>query len=697
MLRFRVALAASVALIACSPLAGAKPAQPHRAAKPHAHPTTAMAATGKPQLGAWGVDLSGRDPAVKPGDDFWSFANGAWSKRTEIAPDRTSVGAFTTLADLSEIQVRAIVEDVARAGGAPGTPAQQIGDMYASWMDMAAIEAKGTAPIKPYLARIDAVTDRAGLLKLFATTEYFGPIGIGITADPGNPNRYVAAAVQGGLGMPNRDYYLKDEPKYVAFRTAYRAYVTQMFTLAGIADAAARADRVIALETAIAREHWAPERSRDLTQSLNPMTRAQLATLAPQFEWDTLLADMGLGTVDTIIVRQTTAIAAAGKLLEAVPLATWKDYLAFHFIRQNASLLPKAFDDADFAFNGRTLRDQPEQRARWKRGVALVNSALGEAVGQLYVERHYPPASDVKMAELIANLRASLEERIRTNNWMDAPTRAEALKKLSAFDPRIGHPAKYIDYSSIRIDRSDLLGNAVRARKFQWALQLSRLPKPVDRTLWAMTPQTVNAYYSPLTNQITFPAAILQPPFFDPNADPAVNYGAIGAVIGHEIGHGFDDQGRRFDATGKFRDWWSADTAAKYQLRADALGKQYDAVTVLPGLNINGKLTMGENIGDLSGVETAYGAWRRYVAKHGEPPVRDGLTGDQRFFLAYAQVWRGKRREGAVREQVLTDPHSPEFARVNSVVRNVDAWYKAFGVKPGDAMYLPPEKRVKIW
>ena len=657
----------------------------------------AMAQTANPQLGTWGVDLTGRDATVKPGDDFWTYANGNWAKRTAIAPDRTSVGAFITLTDLSEVQVRAIVEDVAKTGGAAGTPAQQIGDLYASWMDTAAIEAKGIDPIKPYLAKIDAVSDRAGLLKLMATRDFFGPIGVGITPDPSDPTRYIAGAVQGGLGMPNRDYYLKEDAKYVAFRAAYKTYVTQMLTLAGQADAAAKADRIVALETALAKEHWTPERSRDIAQIINPMDRTMLTALAPAFDWPTLLADMGLGAVPIVNVSQPSAIAATGKMLDTVPLSTWKEYLTYHFIRQNATLLPKAFDEADFAFFGKTLRDQPQQRDRWKRGVALVNASLGEAVGQLYVARHYPASSNAKMAELIANLRASLEDRIKGNGWMDAATRTAALAKLAAFDPRIGYPVKWIDYSSIRTDRSDLLGNALRARRFAWDLQLSRLPKPVDRTLWAMTPQTVNAYYSPLTNQITFPAAILQPPFFDPNADPAVNYGAIGAVIGHEIGHGFDDQGRRFGPTGKLADWWSKEAAAKYQLRADALGKQYDAISVLPGININGKLTMGENIGDLSGVETAYGAWRRYVAQHGAPPLKDGLTGDQRFFLAYAQVWRGKRREGAVREQALTDPHSAEFARTNAVVRNVDAWYKAFNVKPGDKMYLPPEARVRIW
>ena len=682
----RAAILASVAL-SFPAVAATKPAKP-AAGKP---------ASGKPQLGSWGVDLTGRDMTIKPGDDFWKHANGTWDKRTEIAPDRTSVGGFVTLADLSEKRVRAIVEDVAKTGGKAGTPAQQIGDMYASWMDEAAIEARGANVITPYLTRIEAISDKAGLLKLFASNDYFAPIGVGILPNPADPTRYIAGVAQSGLGMPNRDYYLKEDAKFVGFRTAYRKYMVDIQTLAGLADPAGRADRIMALETAIATAHWTPERSRDLMQSLNPMDRAKLATFAPQFDWNTTLATLGLGDLQTVVVQQTTAIEAAGKMLDTVPLSTWKEYLAYHFIRQNASSMPKAFDELNFNFFSKTLRDQPVQRDRWKRGVQLVSAGLGEAIGQVYVERHYPPESSAKMAELIADLRASLQDRLKNNSWMDEPTRAQALTKLAAFDPMIGYPRKWIDYSSLSVKRNDFLGNTLRARKFQWDLQLSRLPNPVDKSLWSLTPQTVNAYYSPLTNQIVFPAAILQPPFFDPYADPAVNYGAIGAVIGHEMGHGFDDQGRRFDAEGKFRNWWSKDTAAKYQTRADALGKQYDQIEVLPGVKINGKLTMGENIGDLSGIETAYGAWRRYVAKHGEPKVVDGLTGDQRFFMAYAQVWRGKRREGAVREQALTDPHSAEFARVNGVVRNFDPWYKAFGVKPGDIMYLPPAQRVKIW
>ena len=682
----RAAILASVAL-SFPAAAATKPTKP-AAAKP---------ASGKPQLGTWGVDLTGRDMTIKPGDDFWKHANGTWDKRTEIAPDRTSVGGFVTLADLSEKRVRAIVEDVAKTGGKASTPAQQIGDMYASWMDEAAIEARGANVITPYLTRIEAISDKAGLLKLFASNDYFAPIGVGILPNPADPTRYIAGVAQSGLGMPNRDYYLKDDAKFVGFRTAYKKYMVDIQTLAGLSDPAGRAERIMALETAIATAHWTPERSRDLMQSLNPMDRAKLATFAPQFDWNNTLATLGLGTLQTVVVQQTTAIEAAGKMLDTVPLSTWKEYLAYHFIRQNASSMPKAFDELNFNFFSKTLRDQPVQRDRWKRGVQLVSAGLGEAIGQVYVERHYPPESSAKMAELIGDLRASLQDRLKNNSWMDEPTRTQALTKLAAFDPMIGYPRKWIDYSSLSVKRDDLLGNTLRARKFQWDLQLSRLPNPVDKSLWSLTPQTVNAYYSPLTNQIVFPAAILQPPFFDPHADPAVNYGAIGAVIGHEMGHGFDDQGRRFDAEGKFRNWWSKDTAAKYQTRADALGKQYDQIEVLPGVKINGKLTMGENIGDLSGIETAYGAWRRYVAKHGEPKAVDGLTGDQRFFMAYAQVWRGKRREGAVREQALTDPHSAEFARVNGVVRNFDPWYKAFAVKPGDRMYLPPAQRVKIW
>lgn len=658
--------------------------------------TAALAQTA-PRFGTWGYDKSAMDAGVKPGDDFFDFVNGGWAKRTEIAADRTFVGIDSVLNDQIEKDVRAIVEDMARNPGASSGVGTQVGDYYASFMDQAAIDRAGTAPLKPYLARVAAVKTRAQLLDLFADQSFASPVGIFIDADPDDPTHYATYATQSGLGLPNRDYYLLPGAKYDAYRAAYRAFVIRMQTLAGIPDAAARADRIIALEKAIATAQWTPERSRDIKQTNNPMSRAQLAKLAPQFEWNRTLAKMGLGSQQKVIVRQPSAIAAAGKLIGAVPLSTWKDYLAFHFIRGHASVLPTAFDEANFDFYSKTLRDVPKQRERWKRGIAEVNGALGEAVGQIYVERHYPPASDRQMGELVTNIRGALGDLIDRNAWMDAATKKEALAKLASFDPRVGHPAKYIDYSTLKVRRGAPLANAVASDDFEWRLQLSRLPRPIDRSLWYMTPQTNNAYYDPSMNQITFPAAILQPPYFDPNADAASNYGSIGATIGHEIGHGFDDQGRQYDATGKLRDWWTPAAAKAYEARTAMLVKQYNGYEPVPGTHIKGELTLGENIGDLGGLEMAYAAYRRYVAQHGEPPLIDGLTGDQRFFIAYGYSWETKTREGALRQQLLTDPHSPARYRVNGAVRNVDAWYKAFNVRPGDALYLAPEQRVHIW
>ncbi|MFL6853724.1 MAG: M13 family metallopeptidase [Sphingomicrobium sp.] len=657
----------------------------------------AMAQDRKPAFAPWGVDLTAMDSAAKPGDDFFDYVNGAWAKRTEIAPDRTFVGIDSILNDQIDKDVRAIVEDMAKDSAGSGRIGQQIGDFYASWMDEAAIEARGTAPLKPYLDAIAAVKDRGDLVDLFASVGYDSPVALQIFADLATPDRYAVYATQSGLGMPNRDYYLLQGAKYDAYRAAYRAYVTKVQQLAGIPDAAAKADRIIALETAIARVHWTPEQSREVEKIYNPMDRAKLNAFAPQLEWDRALAKAKLGDVNTVVVAETTAIQEIGKLIDSVPLDTWKEYLAFHFIDRHAGYLPKAFDQASFDFYSRTLRDVPTQRDRWKRGVGLVNGALGEAVGQIYVQRHYPPESDRQMGELISNIRAALQEKIETNDWMDDATRKEAIAKLAAFDPRTGHPVKYIDYSTLKVDRGDLFGNVMRADEFEWDLLLSRYPKPVDRTLWGMTPQTNNAYYDPTQNQITFPAAILQPPYFDPYADPAANYGSIGATIGHEIGHGFDDQGRKFDGSGKLRDWWTPATASKYEAHAKELVKQYDAFEPIPGVHIKGQLTLGENLGDLGGLEVAYSAYRRYVAAHGEPPVIGGLTGDQRFFIAYGYSWETKQREGALRAQLLTNEHSPAKYRVNGVVRNVDEWYKAFNVKPGDKMYLPPEKRVHVW
>jgi endothelin-converting enzyme/putative endopeptidase len=677
--------------VSAAALSLAAPALAQTASAPA--PATAQAA---PRYGSFGIDLATQDKSVKPGDDFWAYVNGGWDKNVQIAPDRASAGYGVKLTDEAEAAVRQILDDMAKNPTQFGTKGKQIGDLYASWMDEGAIEKRGTAPLKPYLAKIAAANDRAKLQTLFMQPGYASPVNIGIIPDLADPTQYTAFASQGTLGMA-RDYYLLEGAKYDAFRKAYRTYVERVLTLGGVADAAAKADRIVALETAMAKVHWTPEQNRNIPALYKPMDRAGMAKLAPQFDWPAMMQAAGLQAIPKMIMGNDTALAALGQMFAQVPVSTWQEWSTFHFISSNAPYLPKAFDDASFDFYNKTLAGQQEKRARWKRGIQLVNGALGEAVGEIYVARHYPPESSAKMNELIADLRASLDERLKANQWMDPATKEKALAKLAAFEPRVGYPVKWVDYSTMKIARGDLLGNLMASRDWAHQYQLSQLGKPVDRTLWSMTPQTVNAYYSPLTNQITFPAAILQPPYFDPKADPAVNYGAIGAIIGHEIGHGFDDQGSQFGPDGKFANWWTPEAKAAFQKRTAVLVDQFSQYEPIPGTKINGKLTLGENIGDLGGIEMAYGAYQRYQAKHGKAPVIGGLTGDQRFFLAYGQAWQAKVREDAERARLLTDPHSPAKYRVNGIVRNVDAWYTAFDVKPGDKLYLPPEQRVKIW
>jgi putative endopeptidase len=652
---------------------------------------------GQARYGTFGVDLAAQDPAVKPGDDFYRYANGTWLRTVEIPADRTQWSLWTVLSEDIEQQLKAIVDDASSGRSSNDPNAQRVGAFYAAWMDEAGIERRGLAPAQPYLQRIAGVRNRTDLVSLFATPGFMQPVGVGIIPDFANPTRYAVIAAQGGLGLPNRDYYLREGAEYDRYRAGYRDYIIQIHRLAGIPNGEAKADAIIALERQIAEHHWAPERLRDPRAIYNPKTIAELTALAPQFEWAHYLRTAGVPNLDKVVALTPEPIQKIGQLLDSVPLATWKDYMAFHFLRTNAQYLPRAFDEATFNFYGKVLNGQQAQRERWKRGIALLNGNLGEALGQIYVQRHFPAESRRQMDALIGNLRAAFAERLQRLEWMDDETRREALAKLEAFEPRIGHPTRWIDYSRFRVDPADPLGNAIRSVEFQRNLAISRLPNPVDRALWNMNAQTINASYSGVLNQITFPAGILQPPFFDPNADPAVNYGAIGAVIGHEIGHGFDDQGRRFDGTGRLRDWWTAASAERFQQRAQRLGAQYGTYEPVPGLKINPQLTMGENIGDLGGLEMAYAAYRRHVAQHGEPPVINGLTGDQRFFLAWAQVWRSKTREDAERAGVLTDPHSADEFRVNGVVRNMEAWYRAFNVRPGDRLYLPPDQRVSIW
>jgi endothelin-converting enzyme/putative endopeptidase len=659
-------------------------------------PALVAAQTGTPRYQPWGLELQDMDKSVKPGDDFYAFALGTWLRDHPIPADKVGAGYNYDLPDEIEGQVRRIVED---AAARPTTPtARKVGDFYAAWMDAKGIEQRGLAPLKPWLARIDAVQTRGQLIRLMMRPGYPSPINIGISTDADDPTRYMADAGQARLGLPTRDYYLLTGEKYDAIRRAYRAYLIRLQELAGIPDAAAKADRIIALETRLSQDQWTPEQRRDPVKTHNPMTRAELTSLAPEMDWTPTLAAMGLGGAQKVNVSEPSAVAAAAKRLGDVPLPTWKAWMTARFLSSAAPFLPKAFDDANFDFYSKTLRGVPEQRARWKRGMALIDDALGEAVGAIYVQQYWSPATQAKADELVADMQAAYKDKIEAARWMDDATRKAALDKLATFDPRVGHPAKWIDYAKLDVSRSDPLANSLAAADFQWRLQLQRFPKPVDRGLWYMTPQTVNAYYDPTMNQITLPAAILQPPFFDANADPAVNYAETGATtIGHEMGHGFDDQGRQFDDKGRLRDWWSKQTAAQYLVQADRLAGQFDGYEPIPGVKIKGRLTLGENLADLGGLETAYAAYRRYVARHGEPPVLDGMTGDQRFFLAYAHAWQGKRREEAVRQQLLSDPHSPDKYRVNGIVRNFGPWYTAFGVKPGDAMYLPPAERVSVW
>ncbi len=648
-------------------------------------------------LGSFGVETAHMDTAVKPGDDFFRYANGKWLATFKMPDDKSRFGAFDALGDKSEADVKTVVESIAATRPAAGTTAAKVGDMYASWMDEAAIDARGLAPLQPYLDRIDAVTDTAGILALMATTDFAAPFGLGVEADPQDPKQYAVWAGQGGIGMPDRDYYLGKGESFEKYRAAYKTYVTRIFELLGDPAPAASADTVIGLETRIARGHWPQAQLRDVAKAIKPMPFADFKAFAPSVAWDTVLSGLGLpSTVDKVVAYGDTAVRDGAALVGKEPVAAWKKYLAFHIASDNASHLPRAFDDASFEFFGKTLRGVQAKRERWKRGITLLDENIGEGVGEVYVSKFFPAENKARMDALVANLRKALEGRLKALPWMDDATRAEALAKLATFEPRVGYPSKWRDYSAMRIEKGKHFENVVNARTFEWKRQVARLGKPVDREEWGMNPQTVNAGYNPLMNQITFPAAILQPPFFDVHADPAVNYGAIGAVIGHEIGHGFDDQGRAFDQAGRTRNWWTPETDSKFKAATSRLGEQYGKYCPVPNGCINGQLTMGENIGDLGGLTMAYTAYKLSLEGK-EAPVIDGFTGDQRFFLAWAQVWRAMAREDDTRQRLVTDPHSmPEF-RTNGVVRNMDAWYAAFDVTPENKLFLPPEQRVKIW
>jgi len=653
-------------------------------------------AVAKVELGEFGLDLSAGNPQVKPGDDFFAFASGKWYDTFEIPPDRSSYGAFHKLNDVSEVRVRDLIEHAAKDNPAAGTPEQKVGDYFASFMDEAGIEAKGLQPIEADLARIQAAKNKKDIATLFGSPGFMSTFGIGISPDLKNPSVYSIELGQSGLGLPDRDYYLKDDAKLKEHRAKYQAYIEQMLTLGGVPDAAKKARGILDFETALAKVQWPLEKRRDAEANYNPRSKAQLVAYAPGFDWQAFFDASDVGARENFVLGPLTAIRDSAKVLDKTSLDTLKDYLTFHLLRTNASFLPKRFDEANFAFYGQQLRGQPQQRERWKRGVAITSDALGELVGQVYVKEYFPPESKAKMEVLVGNLRAALQERLANLSWMSEQTRKRAEDKLNTFVAKIGYPDKWKDYSALEVKRDDIIGNVRRASMWDWNRQIARLDQPVDRDEWFMNVTDVNAYYNPLNNEIVFPAAILQPPFFDPAADDAVNYGGIGAVIGHEIGHGFDDQGRKFAPDGSLTDWWTKTDADAFGKKTKVLVEQYSSFDALPGLKVNGATSLGENIGDLGGLNMAYEAYHNSLNGK-EAPVLDGLTGDQRFFLSWAQVWRTKIRDEALRAQVLSDPHAPPYFRVNGAVRNMDEWYAAFNVKPGDKLFLPPEQRVKIW
>ncbi|HEX6250037.1 MAG TPA: M13 family metallopeptidase [Gemmatimonadaceae bacterium] len=647
-----------------------------------------------------GIIRENFDNSVRPQDDFFRHVNGGWLSRAKIPDDRATVGSFADLGEESQQQLRAIIEAAMNAtDAAPGSERRKIGDLYASYMDTARIEAAGITPLKEELDRIAAIRSHADLPSQFARLWWLGagnPISIGVGQDPKDATRYVVSMGQSGLGLPNREYYLREGARFDEQRAAYLKYAETLLRLAGDSDPAAGAQAVMALERGLAERHWEPARNRDREATYNPRTIAELETAAPTLAWPRLLADIGLAASPAFIVRQPDYLAALDAIIAQTPVETWKRYMTVNLLDSYGDRLSSDFQRARFAFRGRELQGIEEDRERWKKAVAFVNATMGEAVGKLYVERHFPPEAKGRMEQLVSNLREAFRTGIDELEWMTPETRARAQEKLAKFNVKIGYPDQWRDYTSLEVTRDNLIANEIARNRYLRQRSIDRIGSPIARHEWSMTPQTVNAYYNSSLNEIVFPAAILQPPFFSMQADDALNYGGIGGVIGHEFSHGFDDQGSRSDGDGNLRDWWSESDAKAFRDRTAVLVAQYEALSPLPGLNVNGRLTLGENIGDLSGLAVAYKAYKRSLGGR-EAPVIDGLTGDQRFFIGWAQVWRGLYREDALRRRVLTDSHSPNEYRTNQVLRNFDAFHAAFNTKPGDGMWLEPEKRVKIW
>jgi len=686
------AIAIALALSACS---GSEAPKENTETQ---QPAKQVEATQKTSLDA-GINYANMDKSVHPGDDFFAFVNGTWLKNTEIPADKSSYGIGRMVHEESVENVKKIIEDTSSGNFAEGSDEQKVGDLFNSYMDMENRTKLGVEPLKEEFAKIDAIKDKKDLAEYFAYANKLGygtPFNLAQFPDLKKPNEYAIYTWQGGLGLPDKEYYLKDDEKSTTLKAKYREHVAEMLKLAGVEGANKGADTVLAIESELAKHHMNKEETRNIVGLYNKYEVSKLNELMPDFDWQTYLKEAGLGEIKHLIVPMVDYTKSLNGIIQNTAQEDWKTFLKWHLINANASRLNKALDEQNFAFYGKQMTGAQQQQESWRRGVGVVNGTVGEVVGKVYVKRHFPPQAKAKMQELVQNLIKAYEVSIKDLTWMSEETKVQALDKLSKFNPKIGYPDEWRDYSKLEIKADDLFGNLRRASLVAYQYQLDRMNKPVDKKEWGMTPQTVNAYYNPTMNEIVFPAAILQPPYFNLNADDAVNYGAIGAVIGHEIGHGFDDSGSTFDGDGVLRDWWTAKDKEEFKVRTGQLVAQYDGYKVFDDLNVNGTFTLGENIGDLGGLSIALKAYKLSLEGK-EAPMIDDYTGVQRVFLGYGQAWLFKGREEAMRQRVATDPHSPPRFRVNGIVRNVPEFYEAFDVKPEHKLYLSEKDRVKIW